>query len=113
MTGENALPLRLASASNVEYSPAFPYPSEVHARIADACARLAVDAGLAPACLWDGSFSPWQDWERIRRINGDDLSAAERWAAEHPDSWRVHRLRTVNNFDVLSLLSLGSHGRVL
>ena len=69
--------------------------------LAPANFRKAVDAGLAPACLWDGSFSPWQDWERIRRINGDDLSAAERWAAEHPDSWRVHRLRTVNNFDVL------------
>ena len=63
--------------------------------------RKAVDAGLAPACLWDGSFSPWQDWERIRRIDGGDLSAAERWATEHPDSWRVHRLKTLNNFDVL------------
>ena len=39
------------------------------------------------------------------RQSGAPMQALEAlaagWAAEHPDSWRVHRLRTVNNFDVL------------
>ena len=63
--------------------------------------RKAAENGCAPACLWDGAHMPWQDWERIRRIDGDDFSAAERWAADHPDTWRVHRLKTVNGFDVV------------
>jgi hypothetical protein len=63
--------------------------------------RKAAEAGFAPACLWDGAYVPWQDWERIRRIDGSDFSAAEKWLEEHPDSWRVHNLKTVNGFDVL------------
>ena len=63
--------------------------------------RKAAENGCEPACLWDGAHMPWQDWERIRRIDGGDFSAAERWAKEHPDSWRVHRLKSVNNFDIV------------
>ena len=63
--------------------------------------RKAAEAGFAPACLWDGAYVPWQDWERIRRIDGSDFSAAEKWLEDHPDSWRVHNLKTVNGFDVL------------
>lgn len=67
-----------------------------------AAALLAMlGAAAAPDRILVGDAASRCDWELIRRINGDDLSAAERWAAEHPDSWRVHRLSTVNNFDVL------------
>ena len=69
--------------------------------LSEANFRKAAENGCGPACLWDGAHMPWQDWERIRRIDGDDFSAAERWAEEHPDSWRVHRLKTVNHFDVV------------
>jgi hypothetical protein len=69
--------------------------------LSEANFRKAAENGCAPACLWDGAHMPWQDWERIRRIDGDDFSAAERWAADHPDSWRVHRLKTVNHFDIV------------
>ncbi len=61
----------------------------------------AAEYGFSPACLWDAAHMPWQDWERIRRINGGDFSQAERWAKEHPDSSRVKRFKTVNNYDVL------------
>ena len=43
VTGENALPVRIASAVNAEYDPSFPYPSDVHERIMKACARLAAE----------------------------------------------------------------------
>ena len=69
--------------------------------LAPANFRKAAENGCGPACLWDGAHMPWQDWERIRRIDGDDFTAAERWAEEHPDSWRVHRLKTINHFDVI------------
>ena len=63
--------------------------------------RKAAEAGFAPACLWDGAHMQWTDWERIRRFDGKDFSAAERWEKAHPDSSRVKRLKTVNNFDIL------------
>ena len=63
--------------------------------------RKAAEHGFSPACLWDAAHMSWQDWERIRRIDGSDFSEAERWAQAHPDSSRVKRLKTVNNYDIL------------
>lgn len=63
--------------------------------------KKAAEIGCAPACLWDAAHMQWTDWERIRRFDGKDFSAAERWEKAHPDSSRVKRLKTVNNFDIL------------
>ena len=63
--------------------------------------RKAAEYGFSPACLWDAAHMPWQDWERVRRINGGDFSAAEEWERKHPDSTRVRRLKTVNNYDAI------------
>ena len=63
--------------------------------------KKAAEIGCAPACLWEAAHMWWTDWERIRRFDGTDFSSAERWEKAHPDSSRVKRLKTVNNFDIL------------
>ena len=63
--------------------------------------KKSFENGFESPCLWDAAHMPWKDWECIRRIDGSDLTKAEEWEKKYPDSSRVKRLKTVNNYDII------------
>ena len=62
--------------------------------------RKSLESGADGLALWDAASMSWQDWERIRRMTSDP-SAAEKWAADHPDAKRVRLFKTLNGFDAV------------